>query len=82
MRGILEFLSENETFAQSDRADTTHSGALDCFAYGVGTTEMANAFMTDAIRLNRAESLLIGPIGKNRAPLRARGSKWIRRNAR
>lgn len=60
----------------------THSGALGRFAHGVGTTVMANAFMTDAIRLNRAESLLIGPIGKKRAPLRARGPKWIRRNAR
>ena len=38
---------------------TPHSGALGCFAFGVGTTDMANAFMTGAIRLNMAESLLI-----------------------
>lgn len=38
---------------------TTHSGALGCFAYGVGTTDMANAFMTGAVRLTMAESLLV-----------------------
>lgn len=38
---------------------TPHSGAVGCFAYGVGTTDMANAFMTGAVRLTMAESLLI-----------------------
>lgn len=38
---------------------TPHSGALGCFAYGVGTTDMANAFMTGAVRLTMAENLLI-----------------------
>lgn len=38
---------------------TPHSGALGCFAYGVGTTDMANAFMTGACRLTVPESLLI-----------------------
>jgi len=38
---------------------TPHSGALGCFAFGVGTTDMANAFMTGAIRLNMADSLLV-----------------------
>ncbi len=30
---------------------TPHSGALGCVAYGVGTTDMANAFVTHAARL-------------------------------
>jgi 3-isopropylmalate/(R)-2-methylmalate dehydratase large subunit len=30
---------------------TPHSGALGCVAFGVGTTDMANAFVTGAIRL-------------------------------
>ena len=38
---------------------TPHSGAIGCFAYGVGTTDMANAFLTGAIRLTMAEELLI-----------------------
>lgn len=38
---------------------TPHSGSVGCFAYGVGTTDMANAFMTGAIRLTMAESLLV-----------------------
>ena len=38
---------------------TPHSGALGCLAFGVGTTDMANAFMTGAVRLTVPESLLI-----------------------
>lgn len=38
---------------------TPHSGALGCFAYGVGTTDMANAFMTGACRLTAPESILV-----------------------
>jgi len=33
---------------------TPHSGALGCVAFGVGTTDMANAFVTGAIRLTSA----------------------------
>ena len=29
---------------------TPHSGALGCVAFGVGTTDMANAFVTGAVR--------------------------------
>lgn len=38
---------------------TPHSGALGCVAFGVGTTDMANAFMTGAIRLTMPASLKI-----------------------
>lgn len=38
---------------------TPHSGALGCFAFGVGTTDMANAFMTGAVRMTVPESLLV-----------------------
>jgi 3-isopropylmalate/(R)-2-methylmalate dehydratase large subunit len=44
---------------------TPHSGALGCVAFGVGTTDMANAFVTGAVRLTMAESLLVrldGPL--------------------
>ena len=44
---------------------TPHSGALGCVAFGVGTTDMANAFMTGTIRLTMPASLKIdlrGPL--------------------
>jgi 3-isopropylmalate/(R)-2-methylmalate dehydratase large subunit len=44
---------------------TPHSGALGCVAFGIGTTDMANAFVTGAVRLTMAESLFVrldGPI--------------------
>jgi 3-isopropylmalate/(R)-2-methylmalate dehydratase large subunit len=44
---------------------TPHSGALGCVAFGVGTTDMANAFVTGAVRLTVPASLrieLLGPI--------------------
>ena len=44
---------------------TPHSGALGCVAYGVGTTDMANAFVTGAVRLTMPESLRVdigGPL--------------------
>ncbi|HEY6354322.1 MAG TPA: aconitase family protein, partial [Burkholderiaceae bacterium] len=44
---------------------TTHSGALGCVAFGVGTTDMANAFVTGAVRLTMPASLRVdlhGPL--------------------
>lgn len=38
---------------------TPHSGALGCVAFGVGSTDMANAFITGAVRMTLPESLLI-----------------------
>jgi 3-isopropylmalate/(R)-2-methylmalate dehydratase large subunit len=38
---------------------TPHSGALGCVAFGVGTTDMANAFVTGAVRLTRPEELCV-----------------------
>jgi 3-isopropylmalate/(R)-2-methylmalate dehydratase large subunit len=38
---------------------TPHSGALGCVAFGVGTTDMANAFVTGAVRLTVPETLRI-----------------------
>lgn len=38
---------------------TTHSGALGCFAFGVGSTDMASAFSTGVIRLTVPESIKI-----------------------
>jgi len=38
---------------------TPHSGALGCVAFGVGTTDMANAFMTGAVRRALPEVLRI-----------------------
>ena len=36
---------------------TPHSGALGCVAFGVGTTDMANAFITGAVRMTVPPSL-------------------------
>jgi len=44
---------------------TPHSGALGCVAFGVGTTDMANAFVTGAVRMTMPESLRVelhGPL--------------------
>ena len=44
---------------------TPHSGAIGCLAYGVGTTDMANALVTGAARLTMPASLLVrlaGPV--------------------
>ena len=38
---------------------TPHSGALGCVAFGVGTTDMSNAFMTGAVRLTVPQSLRV-----------------------
>jgi 3-isopropylmalate/(R)-2-methylmalate dehydratase large subunit len=38
---------------------TTHSGALGCVAFGVGSTDMANAFVTGAVRMTSPEVLRI-----------------------
>lgn len=38
---------------------TPHSGALGCVAFGVGTTDMANAFVTGAVRLTMPHSLRV-----------------------
>lgn len=43
---------------------TPHAGALGCFAYGVGTTDMANAFVTGAVRLTMADTILVTLRGK------------------
>ena len=43
---------------------TPHSGALGCVAFGVGTTEMANAFMTSAVRFAMPEVLRIEVDGR------------------
>lgn len=42
---------------------TPHSGALGCVAFGVGTTDMANAFVTGAVRLTLPASLRIDLAG-------------------
>ncbi len=38
---------------------TPHSGALGCVAFGVGTTDMANAFATGAVRMTMAPVLRV-----------------------
>lgn len=38
---------------------TPHSGALGCVAFGVGTTDMANAFVTGAVRMTMPASLKV-----------------------
>jgi 3-isopropylmalate/(R)-2-methylmalate dehydratase large subunit len=43
---------------------TPHSGALGCVAFGVGTTDMANAFVTGAVRLTVPASLRVELAGR------------------
>ena len=42
---------------------TPHSGALGCVAFGVGTTDMANAFVTGAVRLTYPQMIQVKLIG-------------------
>jgi 3-isopropylmalate/(R)-2-methylmalate dehydratase large subunit len=51
---------------------TPHSGALGCVAFGVGTTDMANAFVTGAVRLTVPQSLLVRLDGELPAGLTAK----------
>lgn len=43
---------------------TPHSGALGCVAFGVGTTDMANAFVTGAVRLTLPPGLRVALTGE------------------
>jgi len=43
---------------------TPHAGALGCVAFGVGTTDMANAFVTGAVRLTLPPQLCVQVDGR------------------
>lgn len=51
---------------------TPHCGALGCFAFGVGTTDMCNAFLTGAVRLTMAESVRVELNGTREADVTAK----------
>ncbi len=51
---------------------TPHSGALGCVAFGVGSTDMANAFMTGSVRLRLPQCLKIDLQGTLPAGLTAK----------
>lgn len=51
---------------------TPHSGALGCVAFGVGTTDMANAFVTGAVRITLPEVVRIQLDGAMPAGLTAK----------
>ena len=59
-----EYALPDQLIAGTD-SHTPHSGALGCVAFGVGTTDMANAFVTGAVRLTMPEVLRVefdGPL--------------------
>ncbi|MGJ7602750.1 aconitase family protein [Variovorax sp. LT1R20] len=51
---------------------TTHSGALGCIAFGVGSTEMANALVTGLVRVTVPASLRIELAGRLAAGVSAK----------
>jgi len=51
---------------------TPHSGALGCVAFGVGTTDMANALVTGALRLTVPASVLVRCRGRLAAGVTAK----------
>ena len=51
---------------------TPHSGAVGCVAFGVGTTDMANAFVTGAVRFTMPETLRINVRGPLSAGITAK----------
>ena len=64
---------------------TPHSGALGCVAFGVGTTDMANAFVTGAVRVRWPECVRVELQGRLHAGVTAKdlmlhllAMPWIR----
>ena len=51
---------------------TPHSGALGCVAFGVGTTDIANAFMTGVVRIVMPECIKIELVGERRPGVTAK----------
>lgn len=51
---------------------TPHAGALGCVAFGVGTTDMANAFVTGALRFTRPPNLKVQVNGRLAAGVSAK----------
>jgi len=51
---------------------TPHSGAIGCVAFGVGTTDMANAFVTGAVRVMVPESIRVELAGARPAGVTAK----------
>jgi 3-isopropylmalate/(R)-2-methylmalate dehydratase large subunit len=51
---------------------TPHSGALGCVAFGVGTTDIANAFVTGVVRIVMPECIKIELIGERRPGVTAK----------
>jgi 3-isopropylmalate/(R)-2-methylmalate dehydratase large subunit len=51
---------------------TPHSGALGCVAFGVGTTDMANAFATGAVRMTMPKVLRVQLDGELQAGVTAK----------
>lgn len=51
---------------------TPHSGALGCVAFGVGTTDMANAFVTGAVRVTLPECVRVELQGRLHAGVTAK----------
>jgi 3-isopropylmalate/(R)-2-methylmalate dehydratase large subunit len=51
---------------------TPHSGALGCVAFGVGTTDMANAFVTGAVRVTLPECVRVEIQGQMRPGVTAK----------
>ena len=51
---------------------TPHSGALGCVAFGVGTTDMANAFITGAVRITVPQTLRVELHGRLAAGVSAK----------
>lgn len=51
---------------------TPHSGALGCVAFGVGTTDIANAFVTGVVRIVMPECIKIELVGTRRPGVTAK----------
>ena len=49
-----------------------HSGALGCVAFGVGTTDIANAFVTGAVRIVMPECIKVELVGDRRPGVTAK----------
>ena len=56
---VAERYARPGTLVVGTDSHTPHSGALGCVAFGVGTTDMANAFVTGAVRFTMPEVLRV-----------------------
>ena len=69
---VIEELALPGQLVAGTDSHTCMAGALGCFAFGVGSTDMANAWFTRDVRVDRARDGALRPARQARARASAR----------